>query len=157
MEIRLSINGETLQVDVDPDTPLLYVLRNDLALNSPKFGCGQAQCGSCSVLLDGVSIRSCVTPVHSAQGKKITTLEGLGTKEEPHPLQQAFIDEQALQCGYCCNGVIIAAAALLNLNPDPSEDEIRHALEGHLCRCGTHSRIIKAIRTAARINKGGAV
>lgn len=153
--LRFKINQTDVELDLDPATSLLYVLRNDLKLNSPKFGCGLAQCGACSVLLDGVSVRACVTPVAVAQGKQITTLEGLGTKEEPHPLQQALIDEQAMQCGYCASGIMITAAAFLERNPNPSEAEIRQALDDHLCRCGVHTRIIRAVKRAARkIGKG---
>jgi nicotinate dehydrogenase subunit A len=147
--IEFSLNGNNVSVDVDADTPLLEVLRNDVELNGPKFGCGLAQCGACAVLLDGVSVRSCVLPVQSVAGKKITTLEGLGDADNPHPLQQAFIDEQALQCGYCASGVITTAAALLQENPSPTEDEIKLALSGHLCRCGAQPRMVKAIARAA--------
>jgi nicotinate dehydrogenase subunit A len=146
----LRVNGETKEVSADGGTPLLYVLRNDLAFNGPKFGCGLSQCGACAVLRDGVEIRSCVTPVSEATGAEITTVEGLGTVENPHVLQAAFIAEQAVQCGYCISGMLIAAAALLERNPDPSEAEIKTALNGHLCRCGTHLRIVRAIRRAAR-------
>ncbi len=149
MAIEFSLNGTNVSIDVDADTPLLEVLRNDVELNGPKFGCGLAQCGACAVLLDGVSVRSCVLPVQSVAGKKITTLEGLGDADNPHPLQQAFIDEQALQCGYCASGVITTAAALLQENPSPTEDEIKLALSGHLCRCGAQPRMVKAIARAA--------
>jgi nicotinate dehydrogenase subunit A len=147
--IELSINGNSVNVDVDADTPLLEVLRNDIELNGPKFGCGLAQCGACAVLLDGVSVRSCVLPVYSVAGKNITTLEGLGNAEDPHPLQEAFIEEQALQCGYCASGVITTAAALLQDNPTPTDAEIKQALSGHLCRCGAQPRMVKAIAKAA--------
>ena len=149
MAIEFSLNGTNVSIDVDADTPLLEVLRNDVELNGPKFGCGLAQCGACAVLLDGVSVRSCVLPVQSVAGKKITTLEGLGDADNPHPLQQAFIDEQALQCGYCASGVITTAAALLQEKPSPTEDEIKLALSGHLCRCGAQPRMGKAIARAA--------
>ena len=149
MVFELSINGNNVSVDVDADTPLLEVLRNDVELNGPKFGCGLAQCGACAVLLDGVSVRSCVLPVESVAGKNITTLEGLGNTDNPHPLQQAFIDEQALQCGYCASGVITTAAALLQNNSSPTETEIKQALSGHLCRCGAQPRMVKAIAKAA--------
>ena len=149
MAIELSINGNSVSVDVDADTPLLEVLRNDVEINGPKFGCGLAQCGACAVLLDGVSVRSCVLPVASVAGKDITTLEGLGNAEDPHPLQQAFIEEQALQCGYCASGVITTAAALLQANPSPTDAEIKQALSGHLCRCGAYPRMVKAITKAA--------
>ena len=149
MTIEFSLNGTNVSIDVGADTPLLEVLRNDVELNGPKFGCGLAQCGACAVLLDGVSVRSCVLPVQSVAGKKITTLEGLGDADNPHPLQQAFIDEQALQCGYCASGVITTAAALLQENRSPTEDEIKLALSGHLCRCGAQPRMVKAIARAA--------
>lgn len=147
--ISLTVNGSSRVVDVDPATPLLYVLRNDLQLKGPRFGCGLAQCGACSVLMDGDPIRACVTPVNAAQNRDVTTLEGLGSVAEPHPLQAAFIDEQAGQCGYCMNGMIINAKALLDANPDPSDDDIKQALDPILCRCGSHLRIIRAIRRAA--------
>jgi nicotinate dehydrogenase subunit A len=149
MAIEFSLNGATVILEVEPQTTLLEALRNDVGLNGPKFGCGLAQCGACAVLLDGVSIRSCVTPVTTIAGKSITTLEGLGTEEDPHPLQSAFISEQAVQCGYCTNGVIITAAALLRKNPSPTTKEIKHALSGHLCRCGAQLRMLKAIAAAA--------
>lgn len=149
MAIEFSLNGKNVSVDVDADTPLLEVLRNDVELNGPKFGCGLAQCGACAVLLDGVSVRSCVLPVQSVAGKKVTTLEGLGDADNPHPLQTAFIEEQALQCGYCASGVITTAAALLQNNPSPTDDEIKQALSGHLCRCGAQPRMVKAIARAA--------
>ena len=145
----LTVNGQSHVVDVEPDTPLLYVLRNDLELKGPRFGCGLAQCGSCSVILDGNAIRSCTTPVTAAQGRSVTTLEGLGSVAEPHPLQAAFIEEQAAQCGYCMNGMIINAKVLLDGNPDPSEEDIKQALDPILCRCGSHLRVIRAIRRAA--------
>ena len=147
--ISLTVNGRSRVVDVDPATPLLYVLRNDLQLKGPRFGCGLAQCGACSVLMDGDPIRACVTPVNAAQNRDVTTLEGLGSVAEPHPLQAAFIEEQAGQCGYCMNGMIINAKALLDANPDPSDDDIKQALDPILCRCGSHLRIIRAIRRAA--------
>ena len=145
----LTVNGQSHVVDVEPDTPLLYVLRNDLELKGPRFGCGLAQCGSCSVILDGNAIRSCTTPVTAAQGRSVTTLEGLGSVAEPHPLQAAFIEEQAAQCGYCMNGMIINAKVLLDGNPDPSDEDIKQALDPILCRCGSHLRVIRAIRRAA--------
>ena len=150
MSINLEVNGRSHSVEVEPNTPLLYVLRNDLQLNGPKFGCGLAQCGACTVLRDGKAIRSCVTPVSAAQGSKVTTLEGLGTLEDPHPIQQAFIDEQAVQCGYCINGMIMTTKAFLDQNPSPSEAEIREALAGNLCRCCAHLRIIRAVQRVAR-------
>lgn len=137
-------------VDVEDSTPLLYVLRNDLGLSGPRFGCGLAQCGTCTVLVEGTPIRSCVTPVSGIADKPVTTLEGLGNRANPHPIQEAFIAEQAGQCGYCSNGMIMAAAALLEENPDPTDEEIRKALAGNLCRCGTHTRIIKAVQRAAQ-------
>lgn len=136
-------------MDVDASTPLLYVLRNDLNLNGPRFGCGLAQCGACTVLVNGSPVRSCITPVSAIASAEITTLEGLGDRENPHPVQKAFIAEQAAQCGYCSNGMIMAAASLLENNADPSDSEIRQALAGNLCRCGTHTRILKAVRRAA--------
>ena len=129
--------------------PLLYVLRNDLGFNGPKYGCGLGQCGACTVLLNGTPVRSCVTPVSAAVGSEVTTLEGLGTPDQPHPLQQAFLTEQAAQCGYCINGMIMTAAGLLRCNPKPTDLQIREALAGNLCRCGTHVRILRAIKRAA--------
>lgn len=149
MLVEFTLNGAPVEIDVDAKTPLLEVLRNDFELNGPKFGCGLAQCGACAVLTDGVSIRSCVTPVASVAGKTVTTLEGLGSKDNPHPLQTAFINEQAIQCGYCANGIIVTAAALLEASPSPQEDEIKDALAGHLCRCGAQPRMLKAITRAA--------
>jgi nicotinate dehydrogenase subunit A len=146
----LQINGTRREVTVDGDTPLLYVLRNDFGLNGPKFGCGLAQCGSCAVLKDGIEIRSCVTPVASVKDSVITTSEGLGDAEKPHPLQAVFVAEQAAQCGYCISGMVIAAASLLKQNPRPSLAEIKTGLDGHLCRCGTHLRIIRAVQRAVR-------
>ena len=148
MAVEFNLNGLRVSLDIDPQTPLLEALRNDLSLNGPKFGCGLAQCGACAVLLDGVSIRSCVTTVSSIAEKSVITLEGLGTPANPHPLQSAFIDAQAIQCGYCANGVIIAAVALLRSNPSPDRQEIRQALAGHLCRCGAQPRMLKAIANA---------
>ena len=144
----LMVNGKARTVAADADTPLLYVLRDNLALNGPKFGCGLAQCGACTVHVDGQATRSCVLPVSTLQGRKITTLEGLGSSAKPHPVQQAFIDEQAVQCGYCTNGMVMATAALLAVNKAPSEAQITEALAGNLCRCGTHQRIVA--RRAAR-------
>ena len=150
MPIHLEVNGRSHSVEVEPNTPLLYVLRNDLQLTGPKFGCGLAQCGACTVLRDGKAIRSCVTPVSAVQGSQVRTLEGLGTLEDPHPIQQAFIDEQAVQCGYCINGMIMTTKAFLDQNPSPSEAEIREALAGNLCRCCAHLRIIRAVQRAAQ-------
>jgi nicotinate dehydrogenase subunit A len=149
--MEIIVNGKQHRVEAAGDTPLLYVLRNELGLNGPKFGCGLAQCGACTVHLGDDAIRSCVTPVSAVGPRPVTTVEGLGTAERPHPLQQAFIDEQAAQCGYCINGMVMTAAALLKKTPHPSEREIRAALEGNLCRCGTHLRILRAIRRAARV------
>ena len=149
MAINLNVNGRSRSVPADPDTPLLYVLRNDLELNGAKFGCGLAQCGACTVLIDGKPVRSCVTEIGSIGGAQITTLEGLGTVDKPHALQRAFIEEQAAQCGYCANGMIMTAKALLDANPRPSEQEVRTGLAGNLCRCGTHNRIVAAVLRAA--------
>ena len=150
MSVSLKVNGVSRTVPADPDTPLLYVLRNDLALNGAKFGCGLAQCGACTVMVDGQATRACVMPVGSVAGKAITTLEGLGTHETPHALQRAFVREQAAQCGYCINGMIMTAKALLDANPRPSEKDVREALAANLCRCGTHGRIIRAVLRASR-------
>ena len=164
-ELKIKVNGRTWSVEASPDTPLLYVLTNELELRGPRFGCGLAQCGSCSVLADGVEIRSCVTPVAAVANKAITTLEGLpvwyaerkGLPSVPalHPLQQAFIDVQALHCGYCYNGMTIKGAELLANNPNPTEADIRKTMNGHLCRCGTYPRVMKAIQLAARTIAGG--
>ena len=150
MTISLKVNGSQRSVPADADTPLLYVLRNDLALNGAKFGCGLAQCGACTVLLDGRAVRSCVTESGTIGEAEITTIEGLGTVDEPHPLQQAFIDTQAAQCGYCINGMIMTAKELLDQNPHPTDAEVREALAQNLCRCGTHNRIIRAVLRAAQ-------
>jgi nicotinate dehydrogenase subunit A len=147
--ITLKVNGQDQRVDADERSMLLYALRDNLGLHGPKFGCGLSQCGACTVLMDGVAVRSCVTPLSAAKGKVITTLEGLGGPGGLHPLQQAFIDEQAAQCGYCLNGIIMTAKALLDKQPNPSRDEIKQALDGNLCRCGTHMRIVRAIERAA--------
>ena len=144
------VNGKTRSVNADPDTPLLYVLRENLELTGPKFGCGLGQCGACRVHVDGEAVPSCVLPVSSLQGRKITTLEGLGSTSKPHPVQQAFIEEQAVQCGYCINGMVMTSAALLAKNKNPTEAQIREALAGNLCRCGTHQRIVKAVQRAAK-------
>jgi len=148
--INLKVNGRSHTVDVDPTTPLLYVLSDDLELRGPKFGCGLAQCGACTVIVKGAAIRSCITPVKSVENTEITTLEGLGTPEKPHPIQQAFIDEQAAQCGFCVNGVVLTAKAFLDKNPHASEAEIQQALSGVLCRCFTHVRMHAAIQKYAR-------
>lgn len=147
----LKINGKNQAVNVDADTPLLYVLRDDLALKGPKYGCGLGQCGACTVHVDGVATRSCLLPVSTIAGKAITTLEGLGSSGSPGKLQQAFIDEQAAQCGYCINGMIMTSAALLKTNPKPSDVQIKDALAGNLCRCGTHQRICAAVKRAATV------
>jgi nicotinate dehydrogenase subunit A len=152
MAINLKVNGVSSSVAAEPDTPLLYVLRNDLELNGAKFGCGLAQCGACTVLIDGKATRSCVTPISAVATSEITTIEGLGSIANPHPLQTAFIEEQAAQCGYCTNGMIMAAKELLDRNPQPSEADVRAALATNLCRCGTHNRIIRAVLRAARTN-----
>ena len=149
MSVEFTLNGKAESIDVDGDTSLLDVLRNDLELNATKFGCGLAQCGACAVLLDGESIRSCITPLSVVAGRKVTTLEGLGSEERPHPLQSAFIEEQALQCGYCASGIIMTASAFLAKNPRPGRDEIKTALSGHLCRCGAQPRMINAVERAA--------
>lgn len=146
----LTVNGEKHTVDIAPDTMLLYVLRDNLSLRGPKFGCGLSQCGACTVIMNGAAVHSCVTPASAAQGNEITTLEGLGTPEDPHPLQQAFIDEQAAQCGYCINGMIMKSKAFLDSNPHPSRDDIKQALNNNLCRCGTHMRIVRAVERAAK-------
>jgi nicotinate dehydrogenase subunit A len=149
MKLTLNVNARRQAVDAAPDTPLLYALRNDLGLDGPKFGCGMAQCGACTVHIDGVAVRSCITPLSAAVGKQVTTIEGLGTLDKPHPVQAAFIAEQAGQCGYCLNGMVMSAAALLRKNPKPDNAEIRSALNGNLCRCGSHLRIVRAVRRAA--------
>jgi nicotinate dehydrogenase subunit A len=149
MSITLKVNGRPHTLDVDPATPLLYVLSDDLALNGPKFGCGLGQCGCCTVIARGQAIRSCVTTVGSVAGAEITTLDGLGTVEKPHPIQQAFIDEQAMQCGFCVNGVIMTAKALLDRAPKASEPEIRQAMSDVLCRCHAHTRMLRAIKRYA--------
>ena len=154
--ITLTVNGRSHRLDVEADTPLLYALRDDLALHGPKFGCGLAQCGACTVLVDGQPVRSCVTPVSRVAGRKVTTLEGLGSIDKPHPVQQAFIDEQAAQCGYCINGMVMTAAALLAATPNPSDAQIRQALANNLCRCGTHQRILGAVKRAAAAMRKGA-
>jgi nicotinate dehydrogenase subunit A len=150
MAINIKVNGAMHGVPAEPDTPLLYVLRNDLRLNAAKFGCGIAQCGACTVLVDGKPVRSCVTPIATLGQSEITTLESLGTIERPHPLQAAFIAEQAAQCGYCIPGIIMSAKALLDRNPQPSEADVRQGLAGNLCRCGAHNRIVRAVLRAAQ-------
>jgi len=150
MAINLHVNGSIRTVAADAETPLLYVLRNDLGLNGAKFGCGLAQCGACTVLIGGRAVRSCVTPIGSIGEVHVTTIEGLGTLDNPHPLQRAFIEEQAAQCGYCIAGMMMRAQALLQKNSKPTDEQIRAELEPHLCRCGTHGRIIRAVLRAAR-------
>ena len=147
--ITLTVNGASHTVDADPGTPLLYVLREDLGLNGAKFGCGLGQCGSCTVLLDGKAVFSCLLPVAALPGRQIRTVEGLGTADAPGPVQRAFIEEQAAQCGYCIAGMVVRAQALLDANPAPSEAEIRAHMAPNLCRCGTHARILRAVRRAA--------
>jgi nicotinate dehydrogenase subunit A len=151
MTISLKVNSATVSVPAEPDTPLLYVLRNDLALNGAKFGCGLSQCGACTVLVDGQPVRSCVTPIGTLGSSAITTIEGLGTVQKPHPLQQAFIDEQAAQCGYCINGMLMTAKALLVKTPHPTDAQVREGLALNLCRCGTHNRIVRAVLRAADV------
>jgi aerobic-type carbon monoxide dehydrogenase small subunit (CoxS/CutS family) len=151
--ITLTVNGRAHQVDADPRTPLLYVLRDDLALNGAKFGCGLGQCGSCTVVVDGKAVFSCLTPIAVLEGRAVTTIEGLGSAEQPGPLQRAFIEEQAAQCGYCIAGMVMRAHALLHNTPSPSEAEIRRQLAPNLCRCGTHMRILAAVRRAAAENR----
>ncbi len=149
--LALHVNGAKRTVTVDdPDTPLLYVLRNDLGFHGPRFGCGLGQCGACTVHVDGNAVRSCIMPISSVGDGKVVTLEGLGTLEKPHPVQAAFIQEQAVQCGYCINGMIMQSAAFLAQKPKPSEDDIREALASNLCRCGTHVRIVRAVQRAAQ-------
>lgn len=147
--MKLTVNGQAHDIDADPETPLLYVLRDDLKLNGAKFGCGLGQCGACTVLVDGDPVFSCLTPLLVLDGRSVTTIEGLGTQANPGPLQQAFIAEQAAQCGYCIAGMMMRAEALLRKNPDPSDADIRAAMEPNLCRCGTHMRIMRAVKRAA--------
>lgn len=157
VDYTLEVNGRrrTVRVD-DPETPLLYVLRDTLELDGTKFGCGLAQCGACTVVLNGRAVRSCRTPIEEADGQSVLTLEGLGTPQNPHPIQQAFIDEQAAQCGYCVPGIIMSAKTLLDDNPRPTDAEIKQALAGNLCRCGTHQRIVRAVsRAAQNMAQGG--
>ena len=156
-DIRFRVNGQDQTVHVDPDMPLLYALRNDLGLSNPHFGCGLAQCGACTVHLDGAAIRSCVTPTSAAAGREVVTLAGIGTPEHPHPIQQAYIDEQVPQCGYCINGWMMTAAAFLGDNKDPTDAQIRDALTGLKCRCGTHMSILRAVARAAVLARGTTV
>lgn len=148
--VRLTVNGTEREVRAAPDTPLLYALRGQLGLTGTRFGCGLGQCGACHVIVDGRAVPSCDLPLWAAAGRSVTTVEGLGTEEEPHPLQEAFVEEQAAQCGYCVSGILTTAAALLERNPDASEAEVRSALDGNLCRCGTHNRIVRAVLRAGR-------
>ena len=149
--VALTVNGKAVDIPVEDDAmPLLYALRNDLDLHGPRFGCGLGQCGACTVHVDGKAVRSCITPIAAVRGKAVTTLEGLAAGDQLHPLQAAFIAEQAVQCGYCINGMIMQAADLLETNPRPSEDEIRAALANNICRCGTHTRIVAAVMRAGR-------
>ena len=148
--VTLKVNGKAHLVDVDPECPLLYVLRDNAGLNNPRFGCGLGQCGACTVLLNQVPVRSCMLPVSRATGKEIVTLDGLGTPEHPHPVQKAFIEAQAFQCGYCLNGWVLATKALLDKHPHPTNDEVASAFEGLICRCGSHAQIAAAVRLAAR-------
>jgi nicotinate dehydrogenase subunit A len=150
MAVTLNVNGRRRTVRASPDTPLLYVLRNDLELNAAKFGCGVSQCGACTVIVDGEAMPCCALPISAVAGKKILTLEGLGSEQNPHPLQKAFMEEQAAQCGYCIAGMIMSAKALLDANAHPTEVQIRRALAGNLCRCGTHNRIVRAVQRAVR-------
>jgi nicotinate dehydrogenase subunit A len=155
-KLKLRVNGKFREVESDdPDVPLLYVLRNDLALTGTHFGCGLNQCGACAVLVDGRAVRSCVTPARSVAGKDIVTIEGLGSPEKPDPLQAAFIAEQAAQCGFCTSGIVVTARALLAKTPRPSEQQVREALAGNLCRCGSHARVIRAVLKAAAAHPGG--
>ena len=148
-KITLRVNGKNQTIDAEPDMPLLYALRNDLQLNGPKYGCGMAQCGACTVIMNGNAIRSCVTEVKAAANRPITTLEGLGSTKKMHKIQQAFVDEQAVQCGYCINGMIMTTKALLDKTPKPTDGQIKEALAGNLCRCGTHIRILRAVKRAS--------
>ena len=153
VDVRLKVNQQTVDLTLSSAATLLHVLRNDLVLNAPKYGCGLGECGACTVLVDGIPARACVIPALEMQDREITTLEGLGDAQHPHPVQQAFIDTQAAQCGYCLNGMLMMAVALLNKNPQPTDDEIRQALSANLCRCGTHIEIIAAVHRAAELMK----
>lgn len=154
MTLTLQVNGQARKVEADAETPLLYALRNDLGLVGTRYGCGLGMCGTCTVIIDGKPVQSCDLPVSAAVGKAITTVESLAAEDDLHPLQRAFIAEQAAQCGYCASGILMAAKALLDVNPDPSDADIRGALERNLCRCGTHGRILRAIKSAAREMRG---
>lgn len=155
--ISLTVDGKTEVVDVDEDTPLLYTLRNELGLKNPRFGCGLSQCGACTVIMDGEAVRSCILPTPAAEGHEITTLQGLGTEENPHPVQEAFVEETALQCGYCLNAWVMTSAAFLQKNPDPTDAEIREALTGLKCRCANHMSFMRAVKRAAEIQKSANV
>jgi nicotinate dehydrogenase subunit A len=155
--VTLHVNGRAHTLDVPPEASLLAVLRNDLQLNGPKYGCGLGECGACTVLVDGIGARSCAIPAAGAAGREVTTLEGLRTHDALHPVQQAFIDEQAAQCGYCLNGMILMTVALLGRNPDPTDDEIRNELSSNLCRCGAHVEIVRAVKLAAQRLQAGAL
>jgi nicotinate dehydrogenase subunit A len=148
-KLTLRVNGKSQVVDTDPETPLLYVLRDDLKLNGPKFGCGLGQCGACTVIINGNAVQSCQVPVKDVGARAVTTLEGLGSTKKMHPIQKAFLDEQAVQCGYCINGMIMTTKALLDKNPKPNDAQIKVALAGNLCRCGTHTRILRAVKRAS--------
>jgi nicotinate dehydrogenase subunit A len=152
--IMITVNGRDHAIEAPPDSMLLYALRDTLGLRGPKFGCGLSECGACTVIMGGAAVHSCVTSLGAAEGQKITTLEGLGTPDKPNPLQQAFIDEQAAQCGYCIGGMIMTAQAFLKQNPKPSRDDIKQALNGNLCRCGTHMRIVRAVERVANSSTG---
>ncbi len=154
--ITLNVDGEERTVEARPEMPLLYALRNGLDLKNPRFGCGLSQCGACTVIMDGVAVRSCIIPVENAQGTEITTLAGLGTPDQPHPIQTAFVEETAAQCGYCLNGWIMTSAAFLETNPDPTDAEIREALTGLKCRCGTHMGFLRAVKRAAELRRESA-
>jgi nicotinate dehydrogenase subunit A len=153
MALVLQVNGASHEVSADPETPLLYVLRNDLKLKGARFGCGLGQCGACTVIIDGTAVQSCDVPVSAAAGRSITTIEGIAAPDRLHPLQQAFIREQAAQCGYCASGIIMSAKALLDANPSPTDAQIRAALARNLCRCGTHTRMLRAVRSVASASK----
>src|SRR5436190_11850213 len=155
-KITLKVNGGTHTLDIDPSTPLLYILRNDLGLQGPRFGCGLGQCGACTVLINGVATRSCITPAASVEGKLITTIEGLAKGGSLHAVQQAFLDAGAMQCGYCIPGMIMSAVSFLHKNPNPTDADIVHGMQGNICRCGTHPRIVEAIRSAATKIRSGA-
>jgi nicotinate dehydrogenase subunit A len=152
-QLSLKINGKTQRFDVDPDCPLLYVLRDNAGLNNPRFGCGLGQCGACTVLVNQVPVRSCMLPVSRAAGKEVVTLEGLGTAQHPHPVQKAFIEAQAFQCGYCLNGWVMTAKALLDKHPHPTDQQIQSAFEGLVCRCGSHVQIAAAVKRAAEMGR----